>query len=323
MEVATHMAHAQTIAFPMRWFARLALAVPAVLSLVLAGSAHAAGPPPVPLGAADGFAVMAGTTITNTGPTLISGNLGLHPGTAVVGFPPGTVNGAQHVGDAAAQHAANDLTTAFNDAAGRPSSATSPPDVGGRTLTGGVYTSGLVGSLGLTGRLTLDAQGDPRAVFIFQIPSTLVTATDSSVRLVNGAQACNVFWQVGSSATLGTRTAFQGNILALTSISVNDGATVNGRLMARNGAVTLIDDMVTRSRCAAGTEPGTNPGTNPGPGTTPALPALDVRLSKPAVIGRDTSLVIETTDTGAPVSGMSVQFGDQARRVRQQRVPAP
>ena len=146
-------------------------------------------------------------------------------------------------------------------------------------------------------------------MFIFQIPSTLVTATDSSVRLVNGAQACNVFWQVGSSATLGTRTAFQGNILALTSISVNDGASVNGRLLARNGAVTLIDDTVTRARCAAGTDPGTNPGSVPGPGTTPALPALDVRLSKPAVIGRETSLVIETKDTGAPVSGVSVQFG--------------
>ena len=303
------MPHAQNIAFPMRWLARLVLAVPAVLSLVLASSAQAAGPPPVLLGTADGFSVLAGSTITNTGPTLISGNLGLHPGSAVVGFPPGTLNGDKHVSDAVAQHAASDLTAAFNDAAGRPASAASPPDIGGRTLTSGVYTSGLVGSLGLTGRVTLDAQGDPRAVFIFQIPSTLVTATDSSVRLVNGAQACNVFWQVGSSATLGTRTAFQGNILAQTSISVNDDATANGRLLARNGAVTLIDNTVTRSRCAAGTEPGTNPGASPGPGTTPALPALDVRLSKPAVIGRETSLVIETKDTGAPVSGMSVQFG--------------
>ena len=207
--------------------------------------------------------------------------------------------------------AATDLTTAYNDAAGRPSSATSPPDIGGRTLTGGVYRSGSVASLGLTGRLTLDAQGDPRAVFIFQIPSTLITATDSSVRLVNGAQACNVFWQVGSSATLGTRTAFQGNILALTSISVNDGASVNGRLLARNGAVTLINDTVTRSRCAAGTGPGTAPATDPGPGTSPALQALDVRLSKPAVIGRDTSIVVDTIDTRAPVSGMSVQFGSR------------
>ena len=187
---------------------------------------------------------------------MINGDLGLHPGTAVVGFPPGTVNGAEHVSDAVAQQAATDLTTAYNDAAGRPFTATSPPDIGGRTLTRGVYRSGSVASLGLTGRLTLDAQGDPRAVFIFQIPSTLITATDSGVRLVNGAQACNVFWQVGSSATLGTRTAFQGNILASTSISVNDGVTVNGRLLARSGAVTLINDTVTRSRCAAGTGPG-------------------------------------------------------------------
>ena len=184
-----------------------------------------AGPPPVLLGTADSFAVLAGSTITNTGPSVINGDLGLHPGTAVTGFPPGTVNGAEHVTDAVAQQAKTDLTTAYKDAAGRPFSATSPPDIGGRTLTGGVYRTGSVASLGLTGSLTLDAQGDPRAVFIFQIESTLVTATDSSVSLVNGAQACNVYWQVGSSATLGTRTAFKGNILALTSISVNDGVS--------------------------------------------------------------------------------------------------
>ena len=158
-------------------------------------------------------------------------------------------------------------------------------------------------------------------MFIFQIPSTLITATDSSVRLINGAQACNVFWQVGSSATLGTRTAFQGNILALTSISVNAGATVNGRLLARNGAVTLINNTVTRSRCAAGTAP--RPGTNPGPGTTPALPALDVRLSKPAVIGRETSLVIETKETARAGQRDERAVRPRARRVRQQRVPAP
>ena len=131
MEVATHMAHAQNIAFPMRW---LVLAVPAVLSLVLASSAQAAGPPPVPLGTADSFAVMAGSTITNTGPTLITGNLGLHPGTAVTGFPPGTVIGAEHAGNAAAQHAATDLTTAFNDAAnGRPPRRRRPTSAGGRS----------------------------------------------------------------------------------------------------------------------------------------------------------------------------------------------
>jgi uncharacterized protein YkwD len=265
------------------------------LAAAVAAPAQTGSPPSVLLGTADSFGVLAGSTITNTGPTVINGDLGLHPGSAVTGFPPGTVNGARHVSDAVAQQAKTGLTAAYNDAAGRPPSATSPPDIGGRTLTAGVYRTGSVPSLGLTGRLTLDAKGDPRAVFIFQVASTLSTATDSSVSLINGAQACNVFWQVGSSATLEARTAFQGNILALTSISAKDGVTVNGRLFARNGAVTLINDTVTRSRCAAG--------------TAPAPRLLDVRLSKPAVIGRDTSIVVDTIDTRAPVSGMSVQFG--------------
>ncbi len=309
MEVATHKPHTPNSVFRMGWFAGLVLAVLALLPLAPSRAATSAAAP-VPLGTADSFAVFAGSTITNTGSTVINGNLGLHPGTAVVGFPPGTVKGAKHVSDAAAQQAATDLATAYDNAAGRPFSAMTPPDIGGRTLTGGVYRTGLAASLGLTGRLTLDAQGDPRAVFIFQIPSTLVTATDSSVRLVNGAQACNVFWQVGSSATLGTGTAFQGSILASTSISVSDGATVNGRLLARSGAVTLINDTITRSRCAAGTDPGTGPaaGTDPA-GTSPAPQVLDVRLSKPAVIGRDSALVVETLDSRAPVNGMSVQFG--------------
>jgi hypothetical protein len=225
-----------------------------LVALVLASTAQA-GPPPVLLGTADSFAVLGGSTITNTGPTVINGNLGLHPGTVVTGFPPGTVHGAKHVTDAVAKQAKTDLITAYNDAAGRPFSATLLPEAGGQTLTAGVYRTGSVPSLGLTGNLTLDAQGDRRAVFIFQIASTLTTATDSRVSLINGAQACNVFWKVGSAATLGTRTAFQGNILALTSISVSDGVTVNGRLLARNGAVTLINDTVTRSRCAASTSP--------------------------------------------------------------------
>jgi hypothetical protein len=288
------------------------LAVLAVLGLTLphAGASAQAGPSPVSLGAADGFAVLAGSTITNTGATVITGDLGLHPGSAIVGFPPGTVNGAKHARDAVAQRAATDLTTAYGDAAGRPPSAMLPPDIGGRTLTRGVYRAGTVAPLGLTGRLTLDAQGDPGAVFIIQAPSALTTAAASSVLLVNGAQACNVFWQVGSSATLGTRSAFQGSVLASTSISVNEGVTVSGRLLARTGAVTAINDAVTRPRCAAGSGPAASPNAGSGTGTgAGAAQALKVRLSKPAVIGRLTSLVVEATDTRAPVSGISVQFG--------------
>ena len=239
-----------------------------LLALALALASAAQAQAPVSLRTGDSFAILAGSTITNTGPSVITGELGLHPGTAVTGFPPGTVIGAQQINNAVAQQAKTDLTTAYTDAAGRPLTATLPPDVGGRTLTAGVYRTGGVASLGLTGNLTLDAQGDPNAVFIFQIGSTLVTASDSSVSLINGAQSCNVYWQVGSSATLGTRTVFRGNILALTSISAVTGATVDGRLLARNAAVTLDTNTVTRSQCAAGTGPGTTgPGTT-GPGTT-------------------------------------------------------
>ena len=246
------------------------VALASMLMLVFASSAGAAEAP-VGLGTADSFALLGGSTITNTGPSVINGDLGLHPGTSVTGFPPGTVNGAVHRTDAVAKQAKSDLVTAYKDAAGRSLSATSPPDIGGRTLNPGVYRTGSVPSLGLTGNLTLNAHGDPRAVFIFQVESTLTTATDSSVSLINGAQACNVYWQIGSSATLGTRTAFKGNILALSSISVNNGVVVEGRLLARNGAVTLINDTVNRSQCAPGTGAGSGGGGGaggPGPDTT-------------------------------------------------------
>ena len=251
--------------------AGLLVLVPLV-ALVLAPAAQA-GEPAVLLGGAEGFGVLGGSTITNTGPSIIDGDLGLYPGTSVTGFPPGRANGTMHVRDADARWAKSDLAAAYDDAAGRPSSATLPPDLGGRTRTAGVYRTGSVASLGLTGNLTLDARGDPRAVFIFQIKSTLTTATDSSVRLINGAQACNVYWQVGGSAALGTRTAFKGNVLALTSISVNDGVTVSGRLLARNGAVTMRNDAVTRSGCAA----GTGPTSGIGPATSPISGGMDRR----------------------------------------------
>ena len=252
-----------------------------LLSLAAFASTASAGPPRVQLGTAEPFGVLAGSTVTNTGPSVINGELGLHPGTSVTGSPPGTVNGAQHIADAVALNAKADLVTAYQDAAGRPLSATSSPDIGGRILKTGVYRTGSVPSLGLTGNVTLDAEGDPNAVFIFQVESTLVTATDSSVSLINGAQACNVFWQVGSSATLGTRTAFKGNILALTSISAQDSSTIEGRLLARNGAVTLINDTINRAQCAAGSiggpggPGGPGGGADDGPGSTGGGPGPD------------------------------------------------
>jgi hypothetical protein len=223
------------------------------LALVLAGAPRAsAAQAPVGLGTATSFAVLAGSTVTNTGPSTISGDLGVSPGSAVTGFPPGTVtDGVIHAADATAAQAQSDLTTAYNDAAGRTPSTSESGDLTGQTLTAGVYKS--TSSLNLTGTVTLDAQGDPSAVFIFQVASTLITGSGSDVSLINGAQPCNVFWQVGSSATLGTNTTFNGSILALTSISANTGATVAGRLLARNGAVTLDTNTITRPVCSTAT----------------------------------------------------------------------
>ena len=222
----------------------------------------------VNLGTASSFGVLAGQTITNTGPTVISGDIGVSPGTAITGFPPGIVHGAEHVADGVAGGAQSDLTTAYNDAAGRSPSGSVGPAIGaGQTLTPGVYNAST--SLDLGGSLTLDAQGDPNAVFIFQVGSTLVTDSASSVRLTGGAQACNVFWQVGSSATLGTHSAFQGSILALTSITVTTGDTIIGRALARNGAVTLDDDVISVPRCASPTPTPTPTRTSPTPTPTP------------------------------------------------------
>ncbi|MEV4625737.1 ice-binding family protein [Micromonospora sp. NPDC049523] len=198
----------------------------------------------VSLGTAAQFAVLAASTVTNTGPTRITGDLGLSPGTSVTGFPPGQVNGTQHVADAVAAQAKNDLAAAYDDLAGRPSTTTIPVELGGTTRTPGVYESP-AGTFGITGALTLDAQGDPDAVFVFKAASTLITASASSVDLVNGARAANVFWLVGSSATLGTYSILRGNILALASITVTTGVTIDGRALARNAAVTLDSNTIT------------------------------------------------------------------------------
>jgi Ice-binding-like len=256
------------------WLAVLPATAAGAIAMFIVAQPAIAETAPVGLGTAGSFAVLAGTTVTNTGPSVISGDLGVSPGTAVTGFPPGTVsNGTIHSADGVAGGAQSDLTTAYNDAAGRSPTAGVPAFIGaGQTLDPGVYKAS--SSLDVGGALTLDAHGDPDAVFIFQAASTLVTDSASRVILTDGAQACNVFWQVGSSATLGTDSAFTGSILALTSISVDTGDTIAGRALARNGAVTLDDDTITSPTCA--TPPPTptpTSTTSVTPTATPTRPA--------------------------------------------------
>ncbi len=242
------------------------------MAVVAAGPAGAAQAP-VGLGTAGSYAVLGGSTVTNTGASVISGNLGVSPGAAVTGFPPGLViGGAIHRADAAAAGAQADVIAAYDDAASRTPATALPVELGGTTRLAGVYSGG---TLGLTGTLTLDAKGDPNAVFVFRTASTLMTASNSSVALINGASPCNVFWKVGSSATLGTGSKFIGTVLALTAISAQTGAVVQGRLIARNAAVTLDDNVITRPACgtpsaALSTAPasGIATGSTTGTGTT-------------------------------------------------------
>ena len=210
------------------------------LMLFAAGAARAA-PGEVLLGTAGSFGVLGGQGVTNTGPTTVEGNLGTCPNPAISGFPPGMVGGSIHANDAVACQAQADTTTAYNDAAGRAPTTNylGPTDLGAKTLVAGVYKGS--DSFGLTGTLTLDGQQNPDSVFIFQAASTLITATNSSVVLVNGAKACNVFWQVGSSATVEVGSSFVGTVIALTSITAKTNASIDGRLLARNGSVTLAE----------------------------------------------------------------------------------
>jgi Ice-binding-like len=227
---------------------RAALGLLGALSGLLFTSSALAAPATVGLGTAASFSVLGGSTVTNTGPTTMFGDLGLSPGSSVTGAP--HVLGQTHVDDAVAIEAKNALTTAYNDAASRPSNGSAGTELAGQTFSPGVRTAS--SSLLLSsGSVTLDAQGDPNAVFIFQIGSTLTTGSNTTVLLVNGAQACNVFWQVGSSATLGTGTRFVGTVMASASITADTAATIHGRLLAQTGAVTLDTNTITTSNCAS------------------------------------------------------------------------
>jgi hypothetical protein len=284
------------------WLAAGPVAAAGAIAMFIAAQPAVAATAPVGLGTAGSFAVLAGQTVTNTGLSMISGDLGVSPGTAVTGFPPGLViDGAIHSADGVAAGAQSDLTTAYNDAAGRSQTASVSAFIGaGQTLAPGVYKAS--STLDVGGSLTLDAGGDPDAVFIFQVPSKLVTDSASSVILTNGAQACNVFWQVGSSATLGTHSAFTGTILALTSISVTTGDTIAGRALARNGSVTLDDDTITAPSCSTTTTPTPTPtATTPTPTPTATTPAPTQTATTPAPTQTATTPApTQTATTPAP-----------------------
>ncbi|MEO7370344.1 MAG: ice-binding family protein [Ilumatobacteraceae bacterium] len=288
-----------------RRFARR-LAIPAVAAtaalLVVMGQPASAGLVPTVLLATSGnYSVLGGQTVTNTGPSILGQSLGVSPGSAVVGFPPGQVlaPGTIEAANAVTLQGENDLTTAYVDAANRPVEFTQTnPDLVGQTLAPGVYAGSSKSPLGLSGQLVLDGQGNPNAVFIFQTDSTLITSSGSTIELINGASECNVFWQVGSSATLGTGSVFVGNIMALTSISVQTGVVVHGRALARNGAVTLDNDVFTQPSCVPATA------SSPPPTTVAAAP---VTVPPPGAPGGPV-ITVAPSDTTAPTlpSGFNV-----------------
>lgn len=261
-----------------RLIAPIAALTVVLLGAMPVGAAQVTAPR---LGTALNFTVLAGSTITNTGPTVIAGNLGLSPGSAVTGFPPGSVTGVKSVHDAVALNAKSDLVTAYTDAANaRVTSNLTGKNLGGKNLTPGVYKFN--SSAQLTGTLTLSGKG----IYIFQVGSTLTTASGSVVRLVNSAQACAVYWQIGSSATLGTATHFQGNLMALTSITMTTGANIlTGRALARNGALTLDHNSITapRGTCTT-TTASSNSTTTTSTTSTPNTGAGSTNLLLPGIL---------------------------------------
>jgi hypothetical protein len=221
-------------------------------SFTTAPTLCAGAPGAVALGTACSFGILAATpAVTNLGATHVTGDIGVWPAASISGFPPGTLTGTEHLGDTVAMIAQGDLTAAYNSAAGVTGGAVLPADIGGLTLPAGVYrTTSAQPSLGITGNLTLDGGGDPNSVWIIQVASTLTTASgNSQVILINGATSQNVFWQIGTSATLGTNTIFTGTIMAQISITGTTGATLNGRALARTGAITFDTNPVNVPAC--------------------------------------------------------------------------
>lgn len=263
-----------------------------LLTHMSAALADATAPP---LGTTESFAVLGATTVTNTGNTIIRGNLGLSPGTAVTGFPPGLVvpPGTTHIADAVALGAQNDATTAYNNLAGQACDfgPFGPTDLAGQTLAPGVYCYS--SSVQNSGTVTLD--GSATDVWVFRIGSTLTTGPGSSV--VGTGNKCNIFWQVGSSATLDTTSTLAGTIIALESISMNNGATLNGRALARNGAVTLINNTIDATGCDG----------------VPVSAGVGLfKLFSPGTIavGGVSALTITLTNTNAAAATLTAPFSD-------------
>ncbi|MFZ2227269.1 MAG: ice-binding family protein [Candidatus Nanopelagicaceae bacterium] len=254
--------------------------------------AIAAGPTVIP-GTTSTFAVLAGTTITNTGPTTISGSaggdIGLFPGSSFTGSTTVTTSGVQHIADTIANTAQTDLVTAYDSISAPTPVILASPELASKVITPGTYST-TEGSLTNSGALTLDAQGDASAVFIFQAASTLITSAGSTMTLINGAQACNVYWKVGSSATLGTNSTFIGRIYALTTITAESGAAIRGQLLARTGAVNLNANVITNDACVVAT---------PTPTPTATVTATPTPTPTP-------SATVTATPTPTPTPSVSV-----------------
>jgi type VI secretion system secreted protein VgrG len=259
MKLSSHV-HARRAHFGVASVAALVLLVANPLSAQAAAT-------PVPLGDADSFVVLAGETVTNTGDTLLDGDLGLYPGSAITGSETVELNGEDHVADTVASHAKAAFGTAYDNVAGRTPAVAIPNELGGLTKKPGIYSSG---DFIVTNTLTLDAEGDEDALFIFQSADELTAAPGSVVKLINGASPCNVFWLVPSSATLNTTADFVGTILASTSIWLKTGATVEGRVWAATGEVTMQENWIGLPECAipAGSTPTTSPTSTPSPTST-------------------------------------------------------
>lgn len=272
------------------------LGVAALCGAIITASTSASAESAVGLGTAESFAVLAGSGITNTGATTITGDVGSFPTTTQTGFGSVTLNGTNHFGDAVTQGAKTALITAYDEAAGRSPVTNVPVELGNTTLFSGVYGAP---TFGLTGTLTLDAQGDPDAEFIFQAGSTLVTASDSRVVMLNGGDPCRVVWQVGSSATFGTRTSFVGDVLAMTSITANNAATFQGRLLARNGAVTMDNNTITNASCVTSSAPTTTTTVLGASTTTPTTPATTTTSTTVAPPTRGPTTSVPTTGVPA------------------------